>query len=118
MSWPWAPRTWAAHAERLLTLGIPDEATMAPAIRAGRYDDDLPAVGAVLAEGVRDQLWWSIRRISTIPPTGGIDPADGAHAAARASAPLRAAGPLTTTSLLPSSPPGFYFFLGPQPCAS
>ena len=50
------PAALAAHAERLVTLGTPDEATMASAIRAGRYDDDLTAVGTVLAEGVRDQL--------------------------------------------------------------
>lgn len=50
------PAALAAHAERLLTLGAPDEATVAAAIRAGRYDDDLLDVGAVLAEGVRDQL--------------------------------------------------------------
>jgi len=50
------PAALAAHAERLLALGTPDEATVASTIRAGRYDDDLLGVGAVLAEGVRDQL--------------------------------------------------------------
>jgi aminoglycoside phosphotransferase (APT) family kinase protein len=50
------PAALAAHTERLLTLGAPDEATVASAIRAGRYDDDLPDLGSVLAEGVRDQL--------------------------------------------------------------
>jgi hypothetical protein len=50
------PAALAAHAERLLTLGAPDEAKVASAVRAGLYDDDLLAVGAVLAEGVRDQL--------------------------------------------------------------
>jgi aminoglycoside phosphotransferase (APT) family kinase protein len=50
------PAALVAHAERLLTLGAPDEATVASAIRAGRYDDDLLDVGAALAEGVRDQL--------------------------------------------------------------
>ncbi|HVA05113.1 MAG TPA: DUF6285 domain-containing protein [Acidimicrobiales bacterium] len=49
------PAALVAHTERLLTLGTPDEATVASAIRAGRYDDDLPDLGAVLAEGVRDQ---------------------------------------------------------------
>ena len=50
------PAALAAHAERLRTLGAPDEAKVASAIRAGRYDDDLLDVGALLAEGVRDQL--------------------------------------------------------------
>ena len=45
-----------AHTERLLTLGVPDEASMASVIRAGRYDDDLPDIGGTLAEGVRDKL--------------------------------------------------------------
>jgi Domain of unknown function (DUF6285) len=50
------PAALAAHAERLLALGAPDEATVASTIRAGRYDEGLLDVGAVLAEGVRDQL--------------------------------------------------------------
>ena len=50
------PAALAAHAERLLTLGALDEAIVASAIRVGRYDDELLDVGAVLAEGVRDQL--------------------------------------------------------------
>lgn len=50
------PAALAAHAARLLALGAPDEATLASAIRAGRYDDGLLDLGAVLAEGVRDQL--------------------------------------------------------------
>jgi aminoglycoside phosphotransferase (APT) family kinase protein len=50
------PAALAAHAERLVGLGAPDEATVASAIRSGRYDDDLLGVGAVLAVGVRDQL--------------------------------------------------------------
>jgi aminoglycoside phosphotransferase (APT) family kinase protein len=50
------PAALAAHAERLLDLGAPDEATLASAIRAGQYDDDLLGLGTVLAEGVRDQL--------------------------------------------------------------
>jgi aminoglycoside phosphotransferase (APT) family kinase protein len=50
------PAALAAHTERLLALGAPDEAAVASAIRAGRFDDDPLALGAVLAEGVRDQL--------------------------------------------------------------
>jgi aminoglycoside phosphotransferase (APT) family kinase protein len=50
------PAALAGHAERLRTLGAPDDATVAAAIRAGRYDDDLLGVGTVLAVGVRDQL--------------------------------------------------------------
>jgi hypothetical protein len=50
------PVARAAHAERLLTLGAHDDATIASAIRAGRYDDEILGLGAVLAEGVRDQL--------------------------------------------------------------
>ena len=51
-----SPAALAAHTERLLALGAADDATLASAIRAGRYDDDLAGIGAVLAEGVRDQL--------------------------------------------------------------
>ncbi len=50
------PAALAAHADRLLALGAPDDAAIASAIRTGRYDDDLLEVGAVLVEGVRDQL--------------------------------------------------------------
>jgi Domain of unknown function (DUF6285) len=50
------PADLAAHAERLRILGVPDDSTVAAAIRAGRYDDDLLGVGVVLAEGARDQL--------------------------------------------------------------
>jgi hypothetical protein len=50
------PAFQAAHAERLRTLGFGDDSALAAAIRAGRYDDDLPGLGAVLAEGTRDQL--------------------------------------------------------------
>jgi aminoglycoside phosphotransferase (APT) family kinase protein len=50
------PAALAAHAERLRALGAPDEATVASTIRAGRHDEGLLDVGAVLAEGVRDQL--------------------------------------------------------------
>jgi aminoglycoside phosphotransferase (APT) family kinase protein len=50
------PADLAAHAERLRILGVPDDATVAAAIRAGQYNDDLLGLGAVLAEGARDQL--------------------------------------------------------------
>ncbi len=50
------PAALAAHAERLRNFGVPDDATLAAAIRAGHYDDDLVGAGAVLAPGVRDQL--------------------------------------------------------------
>ncbi|MGD0394714.1 MAG: phosphotransferase family protein [Acidimicrobiales bacterium] len=50
------PTLQAAHAQRLRTLGFGDDPTLAAAIRAGRYDDDLRGLGAVLAEGTRDQL--------------------------------------------------------------
>ncbi len=46
----------AAHARRLLALGVPDDAALAAAIRAGAYDDDLVGVGGVLAGRVRDQV--------------------------------------------------------------
>ncbi len=50
------PAIQAAHAQRLHALGFGDDPALAAAIRAGRYDDDLPGLGAVLAEGTRDQL--------------------------------------------------------------
>jgi aminoglycoside phosphotransferase (APT) family kinase protein len=50
------PAARAAHADRLRTLGAPDDAALAAAIRAGRYDDGLPDLGAVLVDGVRHQL--------------------------------------------------------------
>jgi aminoglycoside phosphotransferase (APT) family kinase protein len=46
----------AAHHQRLLALGFPDDSAVAQAIRAGRYDQDLGGLGAVLAEDTRDQL--------------------------------------------------------------
>jgi aminoglycoside phosphotransferase (APT) family kinase protein len=46
----------AAHAERLRTLGFPDDSAVAAAIRTGWYDDDLCGLGADLAEATRDQL--------------------------------------------------------------
>jgi aminoglycoside phosphotransferase (APT) family kinase protein len=50
------PAGLVTHAESLRTLGVPDDATVAAAIRAGRHDDDLLGLGAVLAVGARDQL--------------------------------------------------------------
>jgi aminoglycoside phosphotransferase (APT) family kinase protein len=50
------PAGEAAHARCLQTLGFPDGSAAAAAIRSGRYDDDLPRLGAALAEGTRDQL--------------------------------------------------------------
>jgi aminoglycoside phosphotransferase (APT) family kinase protein len=46
----------AARAERLDTLGVADDKTLAAAIREGAYDRDLSAVASILAGGVRDQL--------------------------------------------------------------
>ena len=46
----------AAHDQRLLALGFPDDSAVAKAIRAGLYDHDLGSLGAVLAEDTRDQL--------------------------------------------------------------
>ncbi len=50
------PTALAAHGERLGLLGFSDDATLAAAVRAGHFDGDLPGLGAVLADGVRDQL--------------------------------------------------------------
>jgi aminoglycoside phosphotransferase (APT) family kinase protein len=50
------PAARAAHGERLRALGVPDERALAANIREGKHDDDLLGVGAILAEGVRDQL--------------------------------------------------------------
>jgi aminoglycoside phosphotransferase (APT) family kinase protein len=50
------PDGLAAHAERLRVLGATDDTAVAAGIRAGDYDEELLGVGAVLAEGVRDQL--------------------------------------------------------------
>jgi aminoglycoside phosphotransferase (APT) family kinase protein len=46
----------AAHAARLSSLGFTDDAALAAALRCGRLDGSLGAVGAVLAESTRDQL--------------------------------------------------------------
>ena len=50
------PALAAAHAERLAGLGFADDASLAAAIRAGRFDDDLASVGRSLASAARDQL--------------------------------------------------------------
>ena len=50
------PALQAAHDQSLLALGFPDDSAVARAIRAGRYDQDLGSLGAVLAEDTRDQL--------------------------------------------------------------
>lgn len=50
------PATRDARAERRAALGVRSEAALAAAIREGVHDDDLLEVGAILAEGVRDQL--------------------------------------------------------------
>jgi hypothetical protein len=50
------PDGLVAHAERLRALGFTDDAAVAAGIRAGHLDEELLEVGAVLAQGVRDQL--------------------------------------------------------------
>jgi aminoglycoside phosphotransferase (APT) family kinase protein len=50
------PAAQAAHEQRLGALGFPDDPALAAAIRAGRFDEDLAGLGAVLAQGTRDQL--------------------------------------------------------------
>jgi aminoglycoside phosphotransferase (APT) family kinase protein len=50
------PAGQAAHDRRLRTLGFSDDQALAAAIRTGRFDDDVAGLGAVLAEGTRDQL--------------------------------------------------------------
>ncbi len=50
------PDGLAAHTERLRVLGATDDSAVAAGIRAGDCDEELLGVGAVLAEGVRDQL--------------------------------------------------------------
>jgi len=50
------PAALAARDDRLRTLGITDEAALVAAVRAGTFDHDLLALGAVLAGGARDQL--------------------------------------------------------------
>ena len=51
------PAAEAAHDGQLGTLGFADDRAVAAAIRAGRFDEDLAGLGAVLAEGAGvDQL--------------------------------------------------------------
>ena len=45
-----------AHLERLRSLGVADEASLAAAIRAGELDDRLAEVRAVVWQSVRDKL--------------------------------------------------------------
>ena len=45
-----------AHAERLATLGVADDAELAAAIRSGALDDRLDDVRAVVWAGVRAKL--------------------------------------------------------------
>ena len=46
----------AAHAERLSTLGMADDAALAAAIRVGVLDDRLDEVRSLVWESVRDKL--------------------------------------------------------------
>ncbi|HXZ62516.1 MAG TPA: DUF6285 domain-containing protein, partial [Acidimicrobiales bacterium] len=50
------PDVAAAHESRLRDLGVHDDATLAAALRAGEFDDDLERVAGVLAASARDQL--------------------------------------------------------------
>ena len=50
------PAAEVARAERLDTLGVADDKTLAAAIREGAYDHDLSAVASILTGGVHDQL--------------------------------------------------------------
>ncbi len=50
------PRQAAEHAERLLRLGVTDDAELARGIRAGRYDDRVDELLAELREAVRAKL--------------------------------------------------------------
>jgi hypothetical protein len=50
------PAQARAHAERLATLGVADDAELARGIREGRFDDRLPDVTAVVLATVRDKL--------------------------------------------------------------
>ncbi len=50
------PTVAAAHTRRVARLGFGDDAALAAAVRAGRFDDDWEELGAVLAASVRDQL--------------------------------------------------------------
>jgi hypothetical protein len=50
------PAQAAAHAERLVRLGVAGDTELAAAIRAGAMDDRAAEVRAVLLESVRDKL--------------------------------------------------------------
>jgi aminoglycoside phosphotransferase (APT) family kinase protein len=50
------PAIAEAHAARLARLGFDDDATLAAAIRAGRFDDSWDRLASVLAASARDQL--------------------------------------------------------------
>ncbi|MGZ4671782.1 MAG: DUF6285 domain-containing protein [Ilumatobacteraceae bacterium] len=50
------PAQHAAHAVRLSTLGVADDAALAAAIRAGVLDDRLDQVRSLVWESVRDKL--------------------------------------------------------------
>ncbi len=50
------PAQHAAHAARLSTLGMADDAALAAAIRAGVLDDRLDQVRSLVWESVRDKL--------------------------------------------------------------
>ena len=50
------PALARAHARRLGDLGFTDDATLAAAIRAGAFDQDVAEVGTALAASARDQL--------------------------------------------------------------
>ena len=46
----------AAHAERLHTLGVADDAELAAAIRSGELDDRMDEVRTLVWQSVRDKL--------------------------------------------------------------
>jgi hypothetical protein len=50
------PAQAAAHAERLASLGVADDADLARRIRSGELDDRLDEVKALVAASVRDKL--------------------------------------------------------------
>ena len=50
------PDAVVAHRKRVGGLGFPDDAALAAAVRAGRCDDRLEELGAVLAGSVADAL--------------------------------------------------------------
>ena len=50
------PAHEAAHLDRLRSLGVADDASLAAAIRSGELDDRLAEVRALVWESVRDKL--------------------------------------------------------------